>query len=476
MRMVCVAVLVISALGSIVANPVLGATPPQIDVSIDTSNQTGTNGYQTGFQLDQDWSYFRDSLACRSLTSAANFKLVRVITFKDTSPQPCTYWYESTRTGKWDWTTTDKLIQQVFASGAQPLVTLKSFPAIYGSPPGVPPGMKINPATNLPDSESFAAYCAAWVKHFKSIGKPIKYWEVFNEAWYYFFKSWGVADSTRLANFVKLLDTCVKRMREADPAILVGNDAGTYKCFLDYYVTHGAGLQFLSFHKYDTGSITSSESSLLNAAETHCFQTSSTMYSPNDARNKYYSAKGVKPAVLLTETNLNYIYEDGADPRIQKVVGAVWTALMLRSCILGGVRFSVYYCWSSSKSSQSGTSTHGYGFGMINRDDSKPWYPYYVQKMFALNLATGDKIVRTTSTSSEVRPLAWIHAGKLNLMIICKANSARNLRLRGISGSMNYNKIDSAISYTSPRVQTGSINSANLVSLRGYTVMLLQKV
>lgn len=448
------------------------AAVPTVDVTVNRATTIGTSNYESGFMLDQDWTYYRDDSICRSLTTDANFKLVRVINFKDTSPQPCVYWYESTKTGKWNWTETDRLIKRVFDAGAQPLVTLKSFPT-YGQPPGVPPGMKINTTTNLPNPENFAAYCAAWVKHYKNLGKPIKYWEVLNEAWYYFFQSWGIANPTRLSNFVVLLDTCVKRMREVDSTILVGNDAATFKCFLDYYVTHGSGLGFLSFHKYDSGNIADTDATVLNSAETKGFETSSTQYGPADAKNRYRAAFGVEIPILLTETNLSYVWQDGSDPKIQKVVGSVWTALMIRSCIMKGIRYSVYYCFSSDGSSEQTKTTGGLGFGMINNDNDKPWYPYYVHQMISTNLAIGDKLVETTSSASEIRTLGWLHDGKLNLLIICKADSARNIRLSGFTKQADYSKIDKTISYLTPRVQTGEIDTANLLYLNGYTVMLL---
>lgn len=451
----------------------VSAVTPTIDVTVNASVSTGSNTYQTGFLLDQDWTYYRDTSVCKSLTQNAGFRLVRVINFKDTSPQPCIYWYESTRTGIWDWSAMDKLIAQVFSSGAQPLITLKSAPA-SGLTITVPPGMKLDPTTHLPNYESFAAYCAAWVRHYKNLGLPVRYWEVVNEAWYYFFKSWGYADSTRLANFVKLLDTAVKRMKEVDSTILVGNDAGTFKCFLDYYVGHGAGLGFLSFHKYDTGSLTSSESTILSLAETSSFVTDTFKYGPVDASNKYYTAKGVRIPLLLTETNLSYLWKDGSDPRIQRMVGAVWTALVIRTCILKGVQYSAYYCFSSSKNSQQQQPTHGFGMGLINRDTNLPWYPYYVNQMIGKNLARGDRLVQASSTSNDIRALAWIHNSKLNLFIICKVNSARNLSVHGVTGTISYQKIDNTVSYLTPKIQTGNSDASRLMYLPGYTVMLIQ--
>jgi len=445
-----------------------------VNITVDSETVTDVNDFSLGFMLDQEWNEWRDSSASRELARDANFKLVRVIDFKSTSPKPCTYWYESSRTGNFDWEETDKLIERIFEVGAEPLITLGSFSG-YNTRPSIPRGMAVSSSTGLPYPESFAAYCKAWVQHFKSKGWPVRYYEIFNEAWYYFFRSWGNCDSTKRYNFVQLFNTVYRRMREADSKVLIGTDSSTFKCFLDYFVENGEGLGFLSLHKYDSGSTSDSDSSILSWVETKGFETSSSYYSPQQAKQVYYNARRVNLPVIISETNLSYIWRDGSDPRIQKVVGAVWTALMIRSCILKDVQYSTYYCFSSSKYYESRKNTGGYGFGMVNRDDDKPWYPYYVQKMVGENLAVGDQIVKTTSSSSTIRPLAWIHGDKLNILITCRDNQAKYLQLYGLQGQVNYYKIDNTVSYKTPRVQTGSTDSTKALYLNGYTVMLIQQ-
>lgn len=469
------AVLVISLLVSTFGLVgIASAATPQIDITVDTATTTLVNDYATGFMLDLEWKDWRDSSTSFTLTKDAGFKLVRIIDFKSTSPRPCTKWSESTKTGTFDWTGTDKLVKQIVAAGAEPLVTLGSFSG-YNTKPKLPSGMAVNSATGLPNPESFAAYCVAWLKHFKGLGITIKYWEIINEAWYYFFKSWGVASSTKLSNYVKLLNTVSTRMHDVDTKALIGTDSSTFRCFLDYYVKNGQGLGFFSLHKYESGSTSTSDSTILSEVETRGFETTSSMYSPSQAQTIWRNAHGATLPVIITETNLSYMWTSGSDPRIQKVVGAVWTALMIRTCVLKGVKYSSYYSFSSSKSSETQKSTHGYGFGMVNNDDYKPWYPYYVQKMIGANLVVGDRIVKTTSSSADIRPIAWIHSSKLYLLIICKVNTAKNILLHGVSGSLALSKVDNAVSYQTPRVQTGTVDSTKIISLIGYTVMLLQK-
>jgi hypothetical protein len=472
-RTLSAVLLIFVSLGSLtLVNSVFAATL-QVDVTVDPSSVMSTNKFSPGFMLDMDWKDWRDTLANRQLTQAAGFNIVRIFDWKSTSPDPCIYWYESTKTGKFDWTQIDLLIKRLRETGISPMVTLGGFTGYY-SKARIPSGMAINSTTGLPNPESFAAYVVAWTKHFVSLGMPIKYFEIFNEAWYFFFKSWGVPNSVKLSNFVKLFNTVAKRVHEVDSKALLSTDSTTFRSVLDYFVKYAQGLGFLSFHKYDSGSTSDPDSTVLSLVETKAFVTGTSTYGPSQAVQVWYNARGVTLPVILTETNLSYIWAYGSDPRIQKTVGAVWTALMIRSSILSGLTSSLYYCFESSKYYESKKSTGGYGFGMVNRDDHKPWYPYYVQKMIGTNLSPGDDIVKTTSTSTSIRPLAWIHDDKLNILIISKVNTARNLQLLGVQGTATYFKIDSTVSWLYPRVQNGTADSSSLIPLNGYTVMLLQ--
>jgi hypothetical protein len=93
---------------------------------------------------------------------------------------------------------------------------------------------------------------------------------------------------------------------------------------------------------------------------------------------------------------------------------------------------------------------------MINADNCQPWYPYYVQKLIGNGLAVGDQIVNVTSTSSSIRALSWIHAGKTYLLIISETTATTTLNLQGLQGTLSFSKIDNTISFTSSRVQTGT--------------------
>jgi len=437
----------------------------QIDVTVDSGKIIDTNDFALGFSLDHvmnsDERDFLYASTVRQLAANASFKLVRFVDFRS-GFTPCTRWYESSKTGSFDWTGVDDLVKKISAIGAEPLVVLGCFTG-YGTKPILPSGMAVNPSTGLPYAESFAAYCAEWVRHFKSKGMQVRFYEIMNEAWYYFWNSWGNTNIARRNSLVTLLNTVFDRMHGIDSRVLLGTDSSLFRSFLDYYAIYGRGLGFFSFHKYDSGSTLDS------------FVTDSYRYSPDQARQVWSKAHAGYLPAILSETNLSWIYQSGTDPRTQKMAGAIWTALMIKACIAYGVQYSVYYRLLSSKQAESRKSTGGYGFGMVNSDNDQPWYPYYAQKMIGNNLRIGDRIVSSSSSGSQISTLAWIDGSKLNLLLICKTSSQVSIHLNGVSGQLNYLKIDNTISWLSPKMQSGMMTSTSGLTLNGYTVMLLQR-
>jgi hypothetical protein len=408
-----------------------------------------------------------------NLVRSAGFKLIRVMEFRlpDPSHMACKYWYESTKTGTWDWTNVDAVIAKIFEAGAEPLITLGDV--WDGKQRNMPKGMAINPQTNLAYSDSWAAYCKEWVKHFQLTGKPVRYYEIINEPWLYF----GWNDYTKISYYMNLFNTAAQAMRQLNANLKLGFDGTNRKPVLDYWLSNGgANLDFIDFHKYDSGAIGDfTEAELLNRAETFQMTTSYSYYGIKDAKQKYYNSRGKWIPVIDGESNFNAYSNTGSDPRIQQMFGAVWTALVLRTGVLEGLAYNVYYCYSSSASYESQKPTGGYGFGLINSDNDQPWYPYYVNKFVGSNLIPGDNIVKSTSPTSNVRSLAWLHNGKRNILIIGKVTTSQTIYLSGISGEWTYSKIDNSISWKTPTVQTGKIQYNSPIYLNGYTVLLLQQ-
>jgi len=447
---------------------------PRVDITVNVNKVIGINNLSLGFQLDWErWKTFLDSSVQQQLAMDAGFRLIRIFDFRPTNPRlmPCIYWNESTKTGVWDWTYVDALTLKIFEIGAEPLFCLGW--ARDNIQNYIPPGMAVNPVTLLPYPESYAAYAAEWVKHFKQFGLPVRFYEIMNEPFFYF--GWNAENMTRLGYFVELWNVVSRAMRQQNPKIFLSHCAITQKKILDYWITYGDDIDFLDFHKYDANIIGQySDAEMLKRAEIRGFEDASwsALYSINTARQKWFNARGKWLPAIISESNFNSAWENGTDPRIQQMICAVWLALVLKSGILNGLDYFVYFEFSSSKSKT--RPSGGWGFGMINLDDNQPWYPYYVHHMIGSNLATGDKLIEVKSASDDVKSVAWIHDGKLHVILICKVSENRTVTFQGINGQAQVLWIDNKITYETPRIQNDELDLADALILKGYTVALLQ--
>ena len=438
---------------------------PLINLSVNTQNVIGTNNLSLGFNLHFYWERetWRTRSAMQQLTVDMNTKMIRLF---DYQLSPCSNWNDETKTGTFDWTYTDTIITAILDAGATPLIALGFIDShnIY-----VPSGMSITD-TGLPDPDSFAAYAREWVKHFKQAGLPVKHYEIFNEASYYFYPNWNWNEA-KAGHFLTLYNTAYNAMHNESEEILVGNDAALHRKFLDFWKAKGGKLDFLSFHKYDCDNLAMGDTTPLDRADQRYFVTDSYFYGVNDARELW----GTDLPAIASEANWAAFCSQGTDTRIHQVVGAVWLALVLRKSMLENVQYNLYYSFSSSKSWElANKATGGWGFGMINQDDNQPWYPYYVQNLIGRNLSVGDSLLETSSSSNDVKSIAWLHNGILNYLIICKVDEPRTLRLQGLSGELDFAKIDNTISYVTPRVQSGKMDSDEPIVVNGFTVIRLQ--
>ena len=448
---------------------------PRVDVTINVSKIIGVNNLTLGFQLDWDrWKTFLDRSVQQQLAMDAGFGLVRVVDFRPTNPRlmPCTYWNETSKTGVWSWTYVDALTRKIFEIGAEPLFCLGW--ARENIQNYIPPGMAVNPVTLLPYPESYAAYASEWVKHFKQLGLPVRFYQIMNEPFAYF--GWSAENMTRLGYFVELWNAVARAMRQQNPNIFLSHDAITHKNVLDYWINYGDDIDFLDFHKYDADTIGQySDAQMFTRAEQRFFETSPTLYGVDDARQRWRNGRGKWLPVINSESNFNSAWETGTDPKIQQMAGAVWLALLLRTAVLKGLSYSVYFEFSSSKSWElANRQSGGIGFGMINKDDNRPWYPYYVNQFFGSNLAAGDAIWEARSSSDDVRVLAWDNKGKLNILIISRVNGSRTIYINGVEGDFNFLMVDSTVPWDNPSLQLGNINTTQPIIIKGYTVMLLQ--
>jgi hypothetical protein len=450
---------------------------PRVDVTVNVNQVIGVNNLSLGSNIDWQWKLFKDRLVLRQLAQDAGLKLIRVFDFRPTTPRlmPCTYWDESTKTGTWDWTQADALTEAIFSVGAEPLFCLGW--AYY---PGevhkfIPSGMAINPVTQLPYPDSYAVYAAEWVKHFKQLGLPVRFYEIMNEPYFYF--GWNGENTTRLGYFIEFWNAVARAMRQQNPNVLLSHDAINQKRVFDYWLIYGEDVDFIDFHKYDSGTIGEyTDEEMFRRAEKIHFETTTSYYGIAEARQRWFNARGKWLLAINSESNFNSAWETGTDPKIQQMAGAVWLALVLRMGILKGLDYSLYYDFSSYRSlEEKNKPSGGWGFGMINADDNQPWYSYYVHRMIGSNLGVMDRIVETRSMSDDIRTLAWIHDGKLVILLICKVAEPRVINFQGITGQLNIMWIDSTVPYTSSEVQEATINVGDQIKLNGYTVMLLKE-
>jgi hypothetical protein len=378
---------------------------------------------------------------------------------------PVTEWNESAKTGAFNWTNVDTLVQEIFATGAEPFFCLGWARANITN--YLPPGMAVNPSTELPYPDSYAAYAAAWVRHFKTLGWPVRFYELFNEPFYLRLGT----NYTRLNYFKDVWNITARAMRAANPKVMLSFCYITAKKVLDYWIEHGDSVDYLDVHKYEAHELPGyDDQEIFSIAETKNFEDDYTFYGFSGARQKWLAARGKLLPAIISESNLNSAYENGTDTRIQQIEGAVRLSLVLRKAILSDVNYHVYYFFSSSIDSHTGS----FGFGMVNSKSDHPWIPYYVQQIFGNNLGIGDSIIETTSSSEDIRPLAWIHEGKAKILLVCKIDESRTVNLQGVTGQFSFFRIDSTTSILDPQVRTGVVDSSIPLRLNGYTVMLLQ--
>ena len=446
------------------------AAPTEVDVTIYPSNIIGSNNLSLGAHIEQPIVEIANP-SFPSYVQNADLKVIRFMADRY-GARACTYWNESKKVGTWDWTEVDKSISKIFAVGAEPLITL-GYVVSGGSLKELPTGMAINTLTGLPNPDSWAAYCREWVKHFRIASKPVRIYEVMNEPWLYFL--WN--NYTRMGYFKTVFNAAAAAMRTENPNIQISFDGTDRKPVLDYWLANGgADLDFISFHKYDAGTIGyRTDAEMLNRAENFLIKTDSSYYGISDARKKYYNARGEWIPVRCTESNFNSAWATGTDPKIQQMIGAVWTALELRAGLIEGLDLNLYQCLSGSASwSLKNNPSGGRGFGLINTDDNKPWYPYFVHKFISCNMNQGDELLQSASGSEEIRTLAWINKDKINVLVINKVDQPRAINLLGLTGTINYSKIDNTISWLTPALQTGTIDSSESIIVNGYAVALLE--
>ena len=456
---------ILAATSSSLRIPAGGTIDPfGVYVTINRNQIVGRNNLSLGFMLDQEWRYWINSPTQQELAQNSSFKLVRVFDWKASSPRPCVWWYDGNRSGIFNWTSIDLLVSRIFEIGAEPMFCLGGFSNSVFS---APQGMNIDLITGLPNPASWAAYCKEWVQHFSEKGLPVRFYEIVNEPYFYF----GWVNYTRLQNYVDLWNNASRQMRQINPNVMISHDSIMFTQVLDYWLIHGDDVDFLDFHKYDcyttSGQSYYDDQTMFSRAETRFFD------SIEQAQTKWIQSRGKALPVIDSESGFNSAWENGTDPRIQSMSGAIWTALMLRTSVLKGLSYSVYYSFQSSATFGKNTLTGGAGFGMVNGDNDKPWYPYFVNWMLGSNLSPGDPIIYTNVSGSQITSLGWIHNNATTMLLISRTNQTSNIYLAQLSNSVHYSRIDQEIPWQNATVQTGILETRYPLAVSGYSVILV---
>jgi hypothetical protein len=441
---------------------------------VNPTHEVGTNTLSLGFQLDRRVTTWIRSETLQDQAKDGGFKLVRFFHHRlgaatGSGSVPCSRWDEATQTGVWDgWRDIDTLIESIFAIGAEPLLCFGYY-SLSGDRLSVPAGMSTD-NDGLPRPETWANYCVEWLRHFDEEGYPVRFFEIVNEPYHYF----GWTDMTRLRNYVEFWNTVARALRSENPDILLSQDASTLRAVLDYWIEAGDDIDFIDFHKYDSpiNGRDAGDEEVLDRAESYYFTTTQSIYSVAEAREIWRRERGLNLPVVLGETNLSYKFSDGTDPRIQEMIGAVHTALVIRQCVLEEVDYHLY--WEFHDRASDPENHPGYGFGMVNTDNYQPWYPYYVQHWIGNNLQVGDQLVDVDVTSNDIRALAWIHDDTVNLLLVSKTEATQILDIQGLPRDFTITWIDDSIPFTEAAVQTDIIDDGEQITLNGYTVALIQ--
>ena len=450
--------------------------------------QIGHNMIRT-FGLNQNYQKWASDFCCkliRFFDYQVNFN------YPTGGPHHICQWNEATQTGVFDWASVDNVVRAIFSVGAEPLIVLGMYWGLdlqSSDPRGyVPPGMSVDPITQIPRPVTWAKYCAAWVQHFKDVGLPVRFYEIVNEI--------HVETVERANNYMLVVNATVQAMKSINPNVSISQDricmggGGEGNPLLDYWLTHnGVDLDSINYHQYNCGTIDPTnpyyydDPTIFNNTERD-WEWQPNALLAKAAQTKWFNARNKKLPIFNTECNLNSAWEGGTDRRQQLMTGAVWLAITLRQEILQEVSYHIYFTLAGSyvyETQHSSKPNDGLGFGFVNSDDGKPYVPYHVYKFIGNNLNLGDTIVESSTNSDSLRVLAWKNRSNLNIMLVNKTHGPMSVQLTGVSGSFSLLKVDESIPspIPDPNVDrspiTATVDAAQPLQLNGYTVAFLQQ-
>jgi hypothetical protein len=335
--------------------------------------------------------------------------------------------------------------------------------------------MSNDPATTMPIPADYAEYVRDWAEHVVATGhaNTVRYWEIGNEAWQFYGTS--SPDATKLHNYIALYQAAQAVLESVTPGSYVGNDGMTYMSTISEFASHSANVTLLDFHKYDTGSTSSTDSYIFGRAERYMVTTGSYYYSPSDAKTYWTSHGGAANAIVIdSECQLNYAWSP-TDDRIQYIQGAVWNSLVLRhEALTGKINYHVYFDEYASSSPS--------GFGYISFSPTKLYYGYYPYYWLGNYLESGDTFRSITSSSVNMRTMAWNDSsGNAYVLLIHNSTSLDTVSVTGtglnVSELVSVYKIDNTYPWDNALVQSSTVNATSMsVAFNGLGVAILAGV
>jgi hypothetical protein len=458
--------------------------PKQVNVTTNFTKVIGTNNISLGSQIVGEWLNLDKFPKLHNGFNQCKFRLIRIGIYHTF---PCLTWNDTYQTGTYDWSRFDTLLQILVDMDTEIIIVIgNNNPSLTNG--GLPIGMEKNyNDTGFPNPVSFSNYCMEIAAHIYQNGWSVKYWELYNEPYGVFEdeKFYKPLKENSYNAFVELFNSASNAILEIFPNALFGTDVSNIKTFFNRFVFDGQNVGFMSFHKYDAwgtwlyrpegylpDNVLLLKASILG---------NKYLYTPQEMRVKWYDINNIMIPVFCTETNLNSAYINGTDPRIQEVINAAWYTEELIAFITSGVRYSIYFHFSSDDSPYwiKSKKTMGGGFGMINKTSPfDKWYPYHVNYLLGNNLQVGDKLFRCTSSNSTIiSTLAWGFNNTHHILLVGKIKKSVNVNIEIINANpkneiITIYKIDKQ----STELQVTEENYTNNIDLyeKGYFVILLK--
>jgi xylan 1,4-beta-xylosidase len=254
------------------------------------------------------------------------------------------------------------------------------------------------------DRQEFAALCAELLSHFKKEGIPVEYWEIYNEAYFR-----GVQPDRSLW---KMYNLTAEALKKIDPNIKIGGYAPCYPTvggLADFFSHCNKNVDFISWHKYPTGSTTTSDEYLMKSTATF----------GDDARKIRAALKKIAPnrniELALTEYNMNFDWKPH-DPRQANHKGACWLASVLNHLIKADTDIA-----------QTWHSRGGGTFGLVDRD-AREIRPAAKVLYLGNNYIKGD-YVSSESSHPDIEVLGFINPKQFGILVINKSAQEREVSL-----------------------------------------------